>query len=188
MAERGEDGGMKALIVVDLLNEFIHGDDEQRLIREKDKKEFISKCKEVIDLAHKKNIPVIYSNLALTKDNLLLNVTGECAMKGTEGAKIIPELNVLGKDHIAEKGGYDGFWKSDLEKLLKKLSVKEVYLIGTQTDCCVRETGVTAAHLGFDVFVIEDCCKTKTDVRQKTAIEFFESAVGKVVKLKDVNW
>lgn len=179
---------MKALIVVDMLNEFIHGNEEQMLIQPEDVETLVSKCKEAIDLAHEKSIPVVYSNLILTKDNPIIRITGECVMKGTNGAEVIPELAPTKEDIVSEKSGYDGFWKSNLENTLKKLNIKEVYLIGTQTDCCIRETGVTAAHMGFDVFVIDDCCKTSTENKHKTAIEFFEAAIGKTIKLEDVNW
>ncbi len=178
---------MKALIVVDMLNDFIHSD-ENRLIPKTDVKDFINKCRQAIDLAHKKKIQVIYSNLVLTRNNPILKITGECAMKGAQGAQIIPELELIKGDKVSEKGGYDGFWKSGLEGMLKTLRIKDLYIIGTQTDCCVRETGVTAAHLGFNVTLIQDCCKTQDENRHKTAAEFFESAVGKVVQLKDVDW
>lgn len=179
---------MKVLIVVDMLNDFIYGDGENRLIQKDDVKEFVSKCKQAIELARKRKVPVIFSNLALTKNNPITKITGECAMKGTAGAEVITALKPLKGDYISEKGGYDGFWKSNLESLLKRLKVKNVYLIGTQTDCCVRETGATAAHLGFNVFAIQDCCASKTENRHTTALEFFRSSIGKVVKLKEVDW
>src|SRR3989344_2603197 len=173
---------MKALIVVDMLNEFIYGSGEQRLIDESQRAELVSNIKKVVQLARKKKIPVIYSNLALRKNDKIIGVIGECAMKGTNGAQVISELKPENGDYVSEKRGYDGFFGSNLEKILKKLKVKEVYLVGTQTDCCVRETGVGAVHLGFKVFIIEDCCATNRQLGQEAALGFARGGIGEVVK------
>lgn len=178
----------KAVIVIDMLNEFIYGNKNKLLINLNQRKKLISNIKKVISLAHKKNIPIIYSNLVLTGNEPITKVIGNCCIKGTEGAEIIPELKPTKKDYISEKKGYDGFFKSNLEKLLRKLKVKEIYLVGIQTDCCVRETGVTAAHLGFDVFVIEDCCATNRPLGQKAALIFTKGAIGEVVKSNNLKW
>lgn len=65
---------MKALIVIDMLNDFIHSD-QNRLIPKTDVNNFIKKCSEAIDLAHKKKIQVIYSNLVLTRNNPIVKNT-----------------------------------------------------------------------------------------------------------------
>jgi nicotinamidase-related amidase len=178
---------MKALLVTDMIKEYIYG--EKPLIPTEDREKLISNIRKVIDLAHEKNIPVIYINSAFTKDDQILKVIGHRpqAMKGTKGAQIIPELKPVKKDYIIEKRGFDGFWKSDLEDLLKKLKITDIYLTGEQTDCCIRETGVTAAHLGFNVFIIEDCCSTNRELGQEAAIRFMR-CVGKIIKSDDLNW
>lgn len=179
---------MKALLVMDMVKEYIYG--EKPLIPTEHRERLISNIKKVIELAHEKNMPVIYVNSAFTEDDPILKIIGHRshAMKGTEGAKIIPELTPAKKDYILEKRGYDGFWKSDLEDLLKKLKITDIYLTGQQTDCCIRETGVTAAHLGYKVFVIEDCCSTNRDLGQESAIRFMRTCVGKIIKSDDLSW
>ncbi|MCL5442489.1 MAG: cysteine hydrolase, partial [Candidatus Marsarchaeota archaeon] len=109
-------------------------------------------------------------------------------MKGTKGAQTIAELEPTSKDYALEKRGYDGFWKSGLDELLKKLNISDIYLTGQQTDCCVRETGVTAAQIGFNVFVIEDCCFTRGWLRQEVAIRFMKACVGKIINSDDLKW
>jgi len=179
---------MKALLVMDMVKEYIYG--EQPLIPIEEREELISNIRKVINLAHEKDMPVIYVNSAFTEDDPILKVIGHRpqAMKGTEGAQIIPELKLTEKDHILEKRGYDGFWKSGLEDLLKKLNINDIYLTGQQTDCCIRETGVTAAHLDFNVFIIEDCCSTNRELGQETAIRFMRTCVGKIINSDDLGW
>jgi nicotinamidase-related amidase len=179
---------MKALLVMDMVKEYIYG--EKPLIPIEEREKLISNIRKLIDLAHEKGIPVIYVNSAFTEDEPIFKVIGyrPQAMKGTEGAQVIPELKPTEKDYNIEKRGYDGFWKTNLENLLKKMNVTDIYLVGEQTDCCIRETGVTAAHLGFNVFIIEDCCSTNREFGQEAAIRFMRTSVGKIVNSDDLKW
>ena len=179
---------MKALLVMDMINEYIYG--KKPLINIKKRNKLISNIKRVIDLAHKKRIHIIYVNSAFRKNDPILKVIGhrQQAIEGKAGTKIIEQLKPKKDNFILKKRGYDGFWKSNLNKLLKKLKIKEVYLVGQQTDCCIRETGVTAAHLGYKVYIIEDCCNTNRELGQKSTIRFMRTCVGKVIKAKDINF
>jgi len=187
-AEERKSDKMKTLLVMDMVKEYIYG--EKPLIPIENREKLISNVKRVINLAHEKNMPVIYVNSAFTKNDSILKIIGHRlqAMKGTEGAQIIPELKPIKKDYVVEKRGYDGFWKSNLEKTLKKLKVNDIYLTGQQTDCCIRETGVTAAHLGYKVFVIEDCCDTSRELGQEAAIRFMKTCVGNIIKSNNLEW
>ena len=178
----------KALLVVDMVKEYVYG--KRPLIPIEKREELILNIKKVVELAHEKDIPVIYVNTTFLGNEPILKVIGKKyqAMKGSEGSKLIPELKVLEKDYIVEKRGYDGFWKSELERLLKELEIRDIYLAGCQTDCCVRETGVTAAHLGFNVYIIEDCCSSSRRLGHEAAIEFMRSCVGRVINSKDLDW
>lgn len=180
---------MKALLVIDMLKEFIYGNKNQRVIRKKQTKKLIQKLRKVIDLAYKKNIPVIYINCSHKKTDPCVRISGKHAMKGTKGAQVIDELKPTKKDLIVKKIAFDGFYKTRLEKLLRKLKIKEIYLTGVQTDCCVRETGASGAYRGFKVFIIEDCCATNIKVNHDTSIMFFvKTNAGKIVNSKNLKW
>ncbi len=179
---------MDALLVMDMVNEYIYG--EKPLIPIEDREKLIKNIRKAIDLAHEKAVPVIYVNSAFIEGDPVLKIIGHRpqAMKGTKGAQTIAELEPTSKDYALEKRGYDGFWKSGLDELLKKLNISDIYLTGQQTDCCVRETGVTAAQIGFNVFVIEDCCFTRGWLRQEVAIRFMKACVGKIINSDDLKW
>ncbi len=179
---------MKALLVMDMIKVYIYG--EKPLIKLEKREKLISNIRKAIDSAHKKGIPVIYVNSAFMRNDQILKVIGHRAqaIKGEKDAQIINELKPSKGDYVIEKRGYDGFWKSSLERLLKKLKVTDIYLTGQQTDCCIRETGVTAAHLGYKVFVLEDCCDTSRELGQEAAIRFMKSCVGKIVGSDTLGW
>ncbi len=172
----------KALLVIDMVNAYVYG--HSPLIPIPERAKLITKLRSVINLAHKNGVPVIYVNSAFRRSDPILKVIGQRdqAISGAQGSRVISELVPQEGDYQLEKRGYDGFWKSGLETLLKKLQISEVLLTGCQTDCCIRETGVTAAHLGFKVFVIEDCCGTSRELGQETAIKFMRSCVGKILQ------
>ncbi len=179
---------MDALLVMDMVEEYIYG--EKPFIPIEHRERLIKNIRKVIDLAHEKAVPVIYVNSAFTKDDPILKIIGHRpqAMKGTKGAQTISKLEPTKNDYVLEKRGYDGFWKSGLDELLKKLKISNIYLTGEQTDCCVRETGVTAAQMGFNVFIIEDCCSTSRESGQETAIRFMRACVGKIINSDDLKW
>ena len=75
---------------------------------------------------------------------LLGNGAKNHAIKGTEGAEVIPELKPEeSKDYIVEKRTYSGFYETGLDPLLRSLykgeGVKTVVLGGLHTHMCVRQ-------------------------------------------------
>jgi nicotinamidase-related amidase len=170
---------MKALLVIDMLNEFIY-DKRDPAVTEKQAKVIIPNIRKSIDYAHKRNIPVIYVNCSHKKSDPCIRMIGSHAFRGTKGAKVIEELKPVNGDYIVNKISYDGFYKTTLEKLLKKLKVSEIYLTGVQTDCCVRETAVSGAFIGFKVFLLEDCCDSCRRNGHDAAVRFMRTCVGKI--------
>lgn len=86
------------------------------------------------------------------------------------------------------KFGPDAFLQSTygLEKELKELGITRVFISGVSASNGVIKTARTAAKLGFDSFVIEDCCADRK-------IETFEKVIhekipdfGSVTKTADI--
>jgi len=77
-----------AVIVLDMLNDFVTGeigtDRAERIIP--------TLRDELLPSAHAHDVRVIYSNDAHRPEDFELEVWGEHAMRGTEGAEVIPEL------------------------------------------------------------------------------------------------
>lgn len=179
---------MKALLVLDMIYPYIYG--SEPLIPLENRNKLISNIKKAINLARNNNVYVIYINSAFRKsDPIFKNYINyrEQAMEETKNYKIINELKPQTYDFILKKRGYGGFWKSGLRALLKKLEINEIFLTGCQTDCCVRETAVTAAHLGYDVYVIEDCCETNREFGQVAAIRFMKNCTRDIIETKNLQ-
>ena len=71
--------------------------------------------------------------------------------KRTKGAEIINELSPEEGDFIIYKTRFSGFYKTDLEILLKKLNIKELYLTGVCTSIYVMDTAADAFYRGFKI-------------------------------------
>ena len=118
---------------------------------------------EILEECAEKNIPVIFCNDAHLKGiDHELKFWGDHAIAGTEGAKVIPELEVCESDYIVPKRRYSGFFHTDLDLLLRELGVNTVVLTGLHTHMCVRHTAADAYQLGYDVVAIKDATNSFT--------------------------
>ena len=89
----------------------------------------------------------------------------------TEGAEFVAELDTSKVDMIFVKGtdetidSYSGFFdnghrkSTGLGQYLKAKQVTEVYVVGLATDYCVKFTALDALELGFETYLIEDASK-----------------------------
>lgn len=85
-------------------------------------------------------------------------------VQGTKGAELHPDLRQDRLDQIVLKGamnmdeGYSVFEgiDIDLEKFLRDRGVNTLYVTGLVTEYCVKETALDAQKRGFSTYVIKD--------------------------------
>lgn len=92
-------------------------------------------------------------------------------VQGTAGAEFPPSLTMQHFDRIVPKGtdpmidSYSGFYdnghrkSTGLAEYLHGQGVSEVYITGIATDFCVKYTALDAVSEGFSTFLIEDACR-----------------------------
>jgi len=78
-------------------------------------------------------------------------------VEGSPGTQIIPELYASGDYVISNKKRLDCFYGTDLRQLLDTLGVKNVVLMGINTNTCVLNTSFTAFNFDYRVVVLSDC-------------------------------
>jgi len=78
-------------------------------------------------------------------------------IEGSPGTQIIPELYREGDYVIDNKKRLDCFYGTDLRFLLDTLGVKNVVLMGINTNTCVLNTSFTAFNFDYRVVVLSDC-------------------------------
>jgi nicotinamidase/pyrazinamidase len=90
---------------------------------------------------------------------------------GTPGAELAPALDTRRVERVFRKGtdpeidSYSAFFDNahrratGLEEFFKDRGVREVYLVGLATDCCVRYSALDAVRLGLRTVLVEDGCR-----------------------------
>jgi nicotinamidase-related amidase len=85
------------------------------------------------------------------------STTSEHNVEGMAGTQIIPELFRDGDFVINNKKRLDCFYGTDLRQLLGTLGIKNVVLMGINTNTCVLNTSFTAFNFDYRVVVLSDC-------------------------------
>lgn len=180
---------MKALLVIDMLNDFCK---PKGKLYSKRVGNLVNKVKKAIEIARKKNIYVIYCCDAHEKNDIEIKRWGEHAMKNTNGCKIVEELKPFSSDIIVEKRCYNPFgegeYKTELDSILKKLDIKEIILVGNLTDCCVLFTALGAFYRSYKITVIKDCVDSITEKNHKNGLYYLKFLFNaSIISLRQFN-
>jgi nicotinamidase/pyrazinamidase len=152
----GEGDSMKALLIVDVQNDFCPGG--TLAVPEGDK------VVPVINGLMADFPLVIASKDWHPKDSVHFRKWPPHCVQNTKGADFHPKLDATKIKKIFLKGtlnkddGYSAFeaTNADLSAFLKKEGVEDLYVAGLATDYCVKATALDADKNGFETFVVED--------------------------------
>ena len=204
---------MKALIVVDIQNDFLPGgalqvEDGDKIIP------IVNRLQKEFDLIvltqdfHPKNHGSFAENHPGLRNYDVVKLNGldqvlwptHC-VQGTSGAEFPMKLDIRNASKVFEKGtdpsidSYSGFFDNGRKKstglgeYLEEKGVTEVYVCGLATDFCVKFTALDALSLGFKTFLIEDATKgvniNEGDVKQ--AVADMRKAGIVITKSKDIT-
>lgn len=169
---------MKALIIVDMLKDFVDG----KLANPR-AAGIIEPLKSLLDYARENGWVVVFSNDAHRPDDPELKVWGEHAMEGDPGAQVIAALAPQEgeKELISPKRSYGAFDNTGLDEQLKALGVDEVVITGQHTHICVRHSSYGALIRGYDVIVPRDAVCAFEGVDESEALEYLKMAYGAAV-------
>ncbi|NDL01234.1 cysteine hydrolase family protein [Photorhabdus bodei] len=168
---------MKALLIIDMLNDFVTG----ALANEADAMKIVPVIKRLIDHARgHRDWLVVYANDAHRAGDREMSIWGRHAMAGTPGANVIEALAPVGADReiVLPKRFYGAFDGTDLEEVLKAYGVTEVVLTGQHTHCCVRHTAYGAFIRGYRIKVLSDAVCVFPGVDQEDALNYLKTIYG----------
>lgn len=161
---------MKALIVVDMLNDFVTGvvPNEARAMR------ILPSVRRLLD--HARADPdwiVVYANDAHRFDDREIECKGRHAMAGTQGAAVIEALAPVGADRevVVSKRFYGAFDGTDLDDTLFDYDVGDVVLAGQHLDGSILHTAYGAFAGGYDIQVPTDAVCAMDGVDEQAALE-----------------
>ncbi len=189
-----------ALVVVDMQNDFCHGQGWLASIGVD-----IEPCRApIVPLAtllprlRTASVPIVWLNWGTRPDRLnlspaLLHVydgtgagtglgrplagTGSPVLQaGSPSAALVDELVAEPGDIHVDKHRMSGFWDTPLDSILRNLGVTTLLFAGVNLDQCVLHTMADANFLGYDTALLEDCAATSNPdfCRQATILNIHQ--------------
>jgi biuret amidohydrolase len=173
-----------AIVTIDMHRGHLDMDVATMPTRPEDAKRVIANARAALDFARQRDIPVIHVILvyrripglgsegmvspfwkamhaAMGEEDRLTpgrpSTVSEHNIEGSPGTEIIPALYREGDYVIDNKKRLDCFYGTDLRFLLDTLGVRNVVLMGINTNTCVLNTSFTAFNFDYRVVVLSDC-------------------------------
>lgn len=143
----------KALLIVDMLNDFINPKGKLFFERAQDVVEPIVAIRKACKDA---GIPVIYNCDAHPEDSREFEAWPPHCIAGTWGAQIIDELKPDQDDHIVTKDSLDFFSADKGVEIINTLGVTQLIMVGTATEFCVLHAALSARERGLHVLLVEE--------------------------------
>lgn len=170
------------VLVVDMIFDFVYGKfKNDRAIK------IIPNIEKLLEVARDKKIPIIYLKDSHEKGDPEEKLWGEHAMKDSKGSEIIDEINPKKNDYIILKRTYSGFYKTDLDLLLKKLEVDTAFVVGISTDICVQNNVAELFYRGFEIFVLKDGTASISEENHESALNYMKNIFNaKIISIDEV--
>jgi len=167
---------MKALLVVDMLKDFLNKDGT--LYCGDTPRKSIPFVKEKIEEFHKDGDLVVFICDSHKEDDLEFKLFPKHCVAGTPGAEIINELPVEEKDVIIKKARYSAFYNTDLDSVLKDNAISEVHVVGVCTSICVMDTVGDLRNRDYKVIVYKDAVADFDKKAHQFSLERMEKTYG----------
>lgn len=75
-----------------------------------------------------------------------------------------PGFEPVAGEIVVEKDVNSGFIGTDLQIQLRRAKISRLAIVGFFTNFCVETTTRMAGNLGFDTYLVEDCCSTSNRI------------------------
>lgn len=135
-----------ALLVVDVQNGVVAA----AYARDK----VVAKIGLLVEQSRRERIPVIW-----------VQHSDQQLARGSDEWQLVPELTRRDDEPLVEKRFGDAFEDTDLENVLSARRVGRLFVVGAQTDACVRSTLHGALARGYDVTLVSDAHTTEDHTR-----------------------
>ncbi|QTA90219.1 cysteine hydrolase family protein [Desulfonema magnum] len=141
----------KALIIVDMLNDFL--DEKGTLYCGKEAQAIVPFIQERLKEYRYLNEFVIYLQDSHDENDREFERFPKHCVSGSRGSEIIPELAPLPNEKIIPKKRFSGFYGTDLENVLASAGVNAVEVVGVCTSICVMDTVGGLANRDYKISV-----------------------------------
>lgn len=141
----------KALIIIDMLNDFI--DEKGALYCGERSRSITPFIQERLNLFRKNKDLIVFLQDSHKKDDQEFEKFPPHCITGTWGGQIIGELSPAAGEKVIPKTRFSGFYATDLEQVLRDNHVSEVEVVGVCTSICVMDTVGGLANRDYRITV-----------------------------------
>ena len=132
--------------------------------------------KKIIDKCRQNKIEVIYTVIeSYTKDGrdrgIDYKISGIFCVKNSKEAEVLDEIKPLDNEIIIPKTSSSVFNSTNIEYVLRNLSIQYLMIFGIVTDQCVETAVRDGCDKGFLITLIEDACATHTQERHDNSLK-----------------
>jgi maleamate amidohydrolase len=152
--------------------------------------------KELIDKAHEKRLPVIYTTGDGRPDkwdrggwawkSSRAGETGGAVRPNIDGNEIVEPIAPAPQDIVIRKQKPSGFFGSNLASYLTLLGADSVIITGTTTSGCVRATVVDAFSLNYRVILAQEGCFDRSEASHAISLCDMHAKYADVIPTAEV--
>lgn len=179
----GFDPGRSAVLVVDMLNDFLEPTGAMPL---PEGHRLYEPIRRLLAAARAHGSAVIWVCDTHPPGDREFDKRSVHCLTGTWGAQIVEALQPADDEYRVPKRRYSGFYETDLDLRLRELGVAHVILTGVVTNICVRSTAHDAFFRGYDVIVVQDCVAATGEREQESSLYDIDTHFGTVSGLEEV--
>jgi nicotinamidase/pyrazinamidase len=142
----------KALIIIDMLRDFI--EESGTLFVGPTGRAIVPYVAGTVERMRREGAAVVFLTDWHDPDDPEFAFFGRHAVRGSTGAEIIGEIKALPGDYVVRKTNYSGFYKTDLDSVLRQIAPTDVYVVGVCTAICISQTVSDLIDRGYRVHVL----------------------------------
>ena len=123
----------------------------------------LGNIKNIIKTAREENIPLFFTqhgHESTEESGMLGRWWADLIIKGSDEARILPELEVILEDTVIPKATYSAFHNTWLEEKLKEHGIQDLIIGGVMTNLCCETTARDAFVRDYRVFFLADGTST----------------------------
>ena len=181
-------GERPALIVIDMINGFTDATMPLGAPLESQ----LAAQKPLIDIAHERNIPVIFSTVIYNDHDVkdaglwAIKMKGTLTLKaGTNAVEVDKRLDMQPTDSLLVKKYASCFFGTDLASRLMNLHADTLIITGCTTSGCVRATAVDAVQNGFRPMVVKEAVGDRSAAAHEQSLFDLNAKYADVVGLDE---
>jgi ureidoacrylate peracid hydrolase len=179
----GFDPGRTAVLVIDMLNDFLEPAGAMPL---PEGHRLYEPIRRLLAIARFHGSAVIWVCDTHPRGDREFDKRSVHCITGTWGAQIVEPLQPRDDEYRVAKRRYSGFFETDLDLRLRELGVAHLILAGVVTNICVRSTAHDAFFRGYDVIVVQECVAATGEREQESSLYDIDTHFGTVSALEEV--